>query len=478
MKRPFVALTLMAAAAAFAQTPFTIVKPGEGAKVRETVPITMPRNSVPEGSFIGITIDGKFLEAVVPQPNAAKTHLVYWLDTKKMGIADGWHQMGVTLFSSVNGRHQAVDQSEVRVHVGNHTGIDIPANGLPIRYKFNIGSQWIYNVTVGMDLSTLTEVQNKLGGRAAQLPFSSENWRFVFAVDDVRNGLGLIRSQFLPYKGKDYLVLTTSEDGAPTQHFQKDFAPLYRLLRPTGAEVYADIPNYFEIEGTGSGNLKTSLIGFMALPILPSERLQIGDSWQAAIDMMVASLVDVRRTGTAASRIPARGTFEAVEWEKGEPCAKLRYELEQAVGSRTSRELEMAGREFKDNDRLRIEQLAWISIRSGKLVRLDMVIEADTKAAVGDGGGTGGGGGRGGPQPMGGGGGGEPTPAGMGGGGRGRGGQAVGSINLQEPQGMGGRGGGRRFGGGGEGGGQAGAPGGGGNDIFIRQKLYLKMVLE
>ena len=459
----------MMTAAAFAQAPFTIVKPADGAKVRETVPITMPRNSVPDGSFIGITIDGKFLEAVVPQPNANGTHLVYWLDTKKMGIADGWHQMGVTLFSSVNGRHQAVDQSEVRVHVGNHAGINIPANGLPIRYKFNKGSQWIYNVTVGMDLSTLNEAQNRMGGRAAQLPFSSENWRFLFAVDDVRNGLGLIRSQFLPYKGKDYVVITTSDDGQPEQHFQKDFAPLYRLLRPTGAEVYADIPNYFEIAGTGTGDLTTSLVGFMALPILPSERLQIGDSWQAAIDMMVSSIGQVRSRGTAASRIPARGTFEAVEWEKGEPCAKLRYELEQAVGNRTSRELEMAGREFKDNDRLRIEQQVWVSIRSGKLVRCDMVIEADTKVANPNSGGGGNnmGGSRGGPAPMGGGG--EPSPAGMGG----RGGR----FNIQEPMGMGSRGGGGR-GFGPQGGGNQGNQGGGGSDVFVRQKMYLKMVLE
>jgi hypothetical protein len=464
----------MAAAAALAQAPFTIVKPADGAKVRETVPITMPRNSVPEGSFIGITIDGKFLEAVVPQPNAAKTHLVYWLDTKKMGIADGWHQMGVTLFSSVNGRHQAVDQSEVRVHVGNHTGIAVPANGMAIRYKWNKGAQWIYNVTVGMDLSTLTEAQNKLGGRAAQLPFSSETWRFLFAVDDVRNGLGLIRSQFLPYKGRDYLVMTTSEDGEPRQVFQKEFAPLYRLLRPTGAEVYADIPNYFEIEGTGTGDLSKSLIGFIGLPILPAERLQVGDSWQAAIDLMESSIGAVRRSGRAAARIPARGTFEAVEWEQGQPCVKLRYELEQAVGSKSSKELELAGREFRDNDRLRIEELVWVSVRNGKLVRLDAVLEADTKVANPNQGGGGGNMG-GGPRPMGGGGG-EPTPAGMGGGRRG--GQSVGgNFNIQEPMGMGGRGGGRRAGGG-QGGNEGGQGGSSGSDVFIRQKLYIKMVLE
>jgi len=473
MKSSFVAfISMVAAAAAYAQAPFTIVKPADGAKVRETVPITMPRNSVPEGSFIGITIDGKFLEAVVPKPNAAKTHLVYWLDTKKMGIADGWHQMGVTLFSNVNGRQQAVDQSEVRVHVGNHAGINVPENGLAIRYKFNRGSQWTYNVTVGMDLSTLSEAQNKLGGRAAQLPFGEEKWRFLFAVDDVRNGLGLIRSQFLPYKGKDYIVLTTSDDGQPAQHFQSEFGPLYRLLKPTGAEVYADVPTYYEIAGTGTGDLETILIGAMTLPILPTEPLQVGDSWQAAIVLSEASLGRIRQTGSAENRIPARGTFEAVEWEQGQPCAKLRYELEQAEGGRSSKELEMAGREFKDNDRMRIEQNVWVSLSTGKLVRQDMVMEADTKVAVGGAGGAGNEGGRGGPAPIGGGG--EPTPRGMGGRGGGRGGQAVGAV-AQDPIGKGGRGGGGGFGAP-QGGGNQG--GDGGSSVFMRQKLYVKMVLE
>jgi hypothetical protein len=273
-------------------------------------------------------------------------------------------------------------------------------------------------------------------------------------------------------------VLTTSESGEPRQVFQKEFAPLYRLLRPTGAEVYADIPSYFEIEGTGTGDLTTSLIGFIGLPILPSERLSVGDSWQAAIDMMSPSIMDVRRTGNAAERIPARGTFESVEWERGEPCAKLSYELTQAVGNRQSRELELAGREFKDNDRLRILETAWVSLRSGKLVRLDAVIEADTKvanpnAAGGGGGDTGGG--RFGPAPIGGGGSrGGPAPIGGG----------VGSIKVL--QGGGSRGG--RFGaqgvegGGGpgqgnQGGGNQGG-GSGGNDLFIRQKFYMKMVLE
>jgi hypothetical protein len=464
-------------AAAFAQAPFTIVKPADGAKVRETVPITMPKNSVPEGSFIGITIDGKFLEAVVPQPNAKGTHLVYWLDTKKMEIADGWHQMGVTLFSSVNGRHQAVDQSEVRVHVGNHTGINVPDNGLLIRYKWIRGAQWIYNVTMGMDLSTLSEAQNRLGGRAAQLPFSSENWRFLFAVDDVRNGLGLVRAQFLPYKGKDYLVMTTSDDGAPRQVFQKEFAPLYRLLRPTGAEVYADIPSFFEIEGTGTDDLRTSLIGFIGLPILPTERLQIGDSWQAAIDLMEPSIMEVRRTGAAASRIPARGTFESVEWERGEPCARLSYELTQAVGNRATRELELAGREFRDNDRLRIQEIAWISLRSGKMIRLDAVIEADTKVANPNaGGGNAGGntGGRGlGPAPAGGGTGGSRGGPGPVGGGN------SGNIQVQRRGGLGvqgGEGGGNQQGGGFGQGNQGG--GSAGNDLFVRQKIYFKMVIE
>ncbi|MGI8922936.1 MAG: hypothetical protein ACR2HJ_02675 [Fimbriimonadales bacterium] len=460
MRNLFCAVLAVAGSAALAQAPFTIVKPLDGAKVRETVPITLPKNSVPAGSFIGVTLDGKFLEATVPVPNAKNTYLIYWLNTKKHKIADGWHTVGVSLFANTGGRPQISDKSEIKVHVGNNAGIAIPANGSLIRYKFYPGMRSVYTVKIGEEVSTLTEAQNKLGGRAAQLPLGSESMRMLFAVDDVRGGYGLVRSQILPYKGKDYVVATVSGDEKPTVHKSDEFAPIYRILRTTGAELYGDIPNYWGFEGTGTDNVEMDLFAFIPLPILPTERLQVGDSWQASIAMGGGTIPEVRNTGKSIEKIPARGTFEAVEWERGEPCAKLRYELEFGQKDKDSKDLSLAGREFKQNDKLRFQQLAWISYRTGKLVRSDMIVEADTKVGQGDSGmGGGGGGNTGGPQPM-----------DMGGRG-GRGGRGGMSINYQIPMG---KGGGQTAPGGKPGGGQQ----GGGGGTFVRMKFYLNMVLE
>jgi hypothetical protein len=198
--------------------------------------------------------------------------------------------------------------------------------------------------------------------------------------------------------------------------------------------------------------------------------MQVGDSWQASIAFGGGSIPDVIRTGKSIARIPARGTFESVEWERGFPCAKLRYELEIAGrDSKESKELQLAGREFKDNDRTRFSQLVWVSLNTGTLIRSDIVLEADVKVDVGGGGG----GNNTGPSPQGGGG-----RMGTGGGAGGKlGGTGGTGINVQSPQNPGGG-----FGrpGRGQGGNQGGGRQGGssGSGVFIRQKLFIQMILE
>jgi hypothetical protein len=268
----------------------------------------------------------------------------------------------------------------------------------------------------------------------------------------------------LPYAGKDYTVITLEGDEQPTMHMMDEFAPVYRLLKPNGTEVYADIPNYWGFQGTGTGDVEHDLYETIPLPILPTERLQVGDSWQASIALPGGTLMDVIKSGKSIERIPARGTFEAVEWEQGEPCAKLRYELEYGMKDKDSQDLTVAGREFKQNDRFRFQENAWVSFRTGKMVRSDILIEADQKVNTGGGGGGAMGGGN---EP-------QPQPAG-GPGGRGR--MRVGggdtNINLQTPmKGGAGRGGQR---GPAPAGGQGGS---GGGDTFVRVKMYLNMVLE
>ena len=101
MKRSLVILVFMAAiGAALAQAPFTIVRPADGSKVREKVHVLIPKNSIPQGGYIGIFLNGKFLEAVTP-PLAGK-YYDYVLDTKGRQIADGKVNLEAVLFVDYN----------------------------------------------------------------------------------------------------------------------------------------------------------------------------------------------------------------------------------------------------------------------------------------------------------------------------------------------------------------------------------------
>ena len=82
-----VAFALLAAGAALAQGTFTIRRPVEGSTVREIVTLRIPKNSIPEGGYLGILVNGKFLEAVAPSVDG--NDYIYKLDTKRRGIADG-----------------------------------------------------------------------------------------------------------------------------------------------------------------------------------------------------------------------------------------------------------------------------------------------------------------------------------------------------------------------------------------------------
>lgn len=462
-----------AAATAVAQAPFTIVKPQEGANVRETVTIVFPKNSVPRGAFIGVAVDGKFIEATVPTLDQKLDALVYKLDTKARKIPDGKHTIKVNLYMNVDGKPAIADTSEVTVTVGNHAGIKVPEDGLPIRYKWRPGAAHSYTVELGVDLSTLTEAQNRMGGRAAQLPVSLETARVLFAVDDVKpGGLGLVRAQLLPYKGRDYVVVTVEDDSAPTVRYQEEFAPVWRLLGPNGREVYGDVPVFWIPGGTTSvGDSNVKLYVLIPLPVLPSEPVRIGDSWQGQIGFL-GSIESAHERGRINEYQPARGTFIAVEWEQGRPCAHLRYEIETLERSSETQTLKILGREFQGNNRFRMQQDIWVTVDTGVLIRSDLVIEADQRMAAPTGSGSAGGGGgqlaggRRGPAAAGGSGW-INNGSGMNNASPGGGGQA----GLTDPD-IPGQGGARGGGGSNQGG------RGGGQNVFVRQKIYAKMVIE
>jgi hypothetical protein len=326
-----ITLGLCLAGLALAQAPFTIVRPADGSKVREKVRVQIPKNSVPEGGYIGFFVGGKFVEALVPTLKG--NYYEYILDTKGRGIPDGNLKIEAVLYmEGENAAPRILDRSSVNVSVQNSASIKVPAQGYALRYKFTPGTEYVYKHISRVSMATITDAQRQLGGRAAELPLDYDVVRLLFAVDNAYgNGEGLVRVQAIPPKGQDHLYANATVSGGTegTKLWTlNELAPIYMRLTSTGHEVFGSIPDYYGFEGAGSGGEKNLYVA-VTLPTLPTKRVKPGDSWQSRFQ--VPRNVDLSKLHLATSvvdRLPARGEFVGVEWEMGHPCAKIRNVIE------------------------------------------------------------------------------------------------------------------------------------------------------
>ena len=382
MKRTFGTLVFMCVmGAAFAQAPFTIVRPADGSKVREKVHVLIPKNSIPQGGYIGIFLNGKFVEAVTP-PLSGK-YYDYVLDTKGRKIADGKVNLEVVLYVDYNENPRIVDRSSVSVNVANSASIAIPANGFKLRYKFTPGTELIYNMEQRMAVSTISGTQNSAGGRPAELPLDAEKVRLLYAVDNAYgNGDGLVRIQALTNKGKDYAMLTTSaSEGEPKKFYDYMMHPVYMRINNTGNEVFGSVPNYFPMEGT-SGNtgedVMQNLYAVFPLPTLPTKAVRPGDSWQSRFQNGSLNLEKLDETTSLVNRFPARGEFIGVEWEMGHPCAKIKNSIAQGTKSLDGKKLASAGAAFTD-DKIELSETIWFALDRGVIMKVERELRIDRK---------------------------------------------------------------------------------------------------
>lgn len=311
MKRVAIGLLMLWGAAAIAQAPFTIVRPQDGARVREVVQFRFPIRSVPQGGFIGVRIDGKFIEAVSPaalETDRERGHYIYKWNTKQQNIPDGVHTVELTLFTTPEGGNSRVlGRSSVRVVVENE--IKPPAVGIPLRYRWTPGRTYRYDLK-----AIVKEVQEiQYSGLTPQENILQDvSFKGDLSVLDFRNSLGLISWTPVPP--------AISIEGGQIGVINSDrMAPVYQEVETTGrvryqvsrladsqqAEVY-----YYWVED---------------LPLLPPRRYKPGDRWSATIlvNNPLAS-GDINEIGT---RIPVAARLERFEWEQGYKCAKIVYEF-------------------------------------------------------------------------------------------------------------------------------------------------------
>ena len=478
MKRAIgVLVGLAIAAAALAQAPFTIVRPADGSKVREKVRIQIPKNSVPEGGYVGIFVGGKFIEALVPRGN--EKFYEYILDTKGRGIPDGNLKVEAVLYmDSDAAAPKILDRSSVTVSVQNSASIKVPNSGFLLRYNFQPMTQYIYRHVSRSSVAIISEAEAKMGGRAAELPLDYETIRISYEVDQkFSNGDGLVRIQALPDKGKDYAYFNAvldGEDAASSRlYMENELGALYMRLTATGHEQFASMPIYYPMEGSPGSNADQLYI-IRALPTLPTKRVKPGDTWASRFQMgkLPGEKGGLFEARSVIQQMPARGEFLGVEWEMGRPCAKIRNIITATSKTLEGTKLAAAGSTFTD-EKVTLDETTWFALDKRMVMKTVINLVIDRKVPAG------GSGAQGGPRSTGG-----PTGSGsLGLGGLGGGDDEIKATGQRKnlPGATGGQGVGPVGAGGGQGGrggaGQGRGAGAAGNQ-WVRIRSQIVMVIE
>jgi hypothetical protein len=420
MKRLAFSLVLTGAGAlVLAQAPFTIVRPADGAKVRETVHVLIPKNSVPKTGYVGFFLDGKFMEAVVP--NLSGRYYEYVVNTKKEDIEDGKHSLEAVLYVDYSDEPRIVDRSSVTLSVQNHANIPIPKNGFQLAYHFNEGSSLRYLVLQRVAKNQVSVNAAALGLGGGDMPLDYEKIRMNYAFENsFDNGDGLIRMQAEPPKNKKTFMFTPDGETDPKLISAETMAPIYMKVTNRGFEVFGSVPQFipFEtIKNTGQGTFYAD----WPLPTLPTNNVKPGDVWPTRFQVGRRNVGGLTGATTVITAFPARGEFADLEWESGHPCAKI-------VNSITFGGKPQAG--GGNSPRVSLEETLWYALDKKqviKIVREQTYDQSGAAPAAGQGG-PGGDGQRGGARKR------QRGDSPTGPGNTGRKGGAGGGISLSAPQ--------------------------------------------
>ena len=365
------------------QGSFTIVRPFDGSKVRETIKVLMPKSSVPEAGYVGVFVNGEFREAFVPKPSKDGKYLEYALNTKDLN--DGQYKLELKLYVDYSSQPRIVDTSSVDIVVANKSSIEVPEGGLNLRYGFRPGTESVYRLQQRQVINVISEAdQKKSGDRPFQISEDGESIRLLYACDNAyANGEGLIRMQVIPDKGvnnREYAKLTASGEAGPKRYYPADMAPIYMRITPTGREVFGSVPDYFGFDGNLGGGNRFALFASFPLPVLPTKNVRPGDSWQAAFQFGALDLDKKNEVNTVVNSATARGEFKGVEWEQGHPCAVIKNSIAQGTPVKTK-----VGSQMQDiaDRKVSVEETIWFAMDIKKVVQYYRDITVEGKADVG-----------------------------------------------------------------------------------------------
>ncbi|MDR3709824.1 MAG: hypothetical protein P4L33_16130 [Capsulimonadaceae bacterium] len=272
------------------------ISPLDGATIRETIPVRLPRADYPPTGYLTITIDGNFIQATA-LPDTGD--VAYLWDTKgsyalpnnpdqRVFITDGDHTIMVKVFNRDN---TILGTAVAKVRVAN----TIPElkDGVKLVYRWQSSPDLRYHRTSSI------EMVNSNPGVAAD-PVQKSDVQFRRMVEDSEGGEFLIRDMV-----QDNGIVITKGAAA---YVQTAYALKGRLrtVNATGATVKESRP----INPGGSH------FGF-SVPSFPPRRIQVGDSWQSTIETSLQWACE------HPTRLKGSAHLDSFEWQDGYPCAKI-----------------------------------------------------------------------------------------------------------------------------------------------------------
>ncbi|CEK12958.1 hypothetical protein CWRG_00288 [Chthonomonas calidirosea] len=361
--------------------PFTIIRPPDGATVRENVAIEVPRASIPPEGYVGVYIDGKFTAAIYPQQNSDKPFTYIWA-TKDLGVSDGEHTVRLVLFGpapdQASGSVQ-IGSTSIRVNVANiiHNGPSV----LRLRYRFPEGFQYHYT----RDSSSVIVGGFSETGSSSDVPLSSIESRLLFDIE-----------QPLPEAlVRDKLTALTVMQGGQQFIYPQDQLPdsVYQLLDALGRIHYEVDSNSVNIGSPPQGQLAAYQQGATAsaqpsileldalnLPTLPEAAVSVGETW-----ITPEQRIDIPGLPSSDQpKVTLHSRLVDLEWQNGYPTAKIHQSFDSTTETAKLPETIMFNGIPIQKPKITYERDIYFAYTAGRVVKIvsTLTIKGDTPAQI------------------------------------------------------------------------------------------------
>jgi len=286
----------------WAQRDVDIVRPLDGSVVRETVKVLVPVDSVPEDGFITCSVDGKFQCATAAKSEDGQYFIFNWNtkegnpDQKIPPAQDGRHTITVQAYDAAG--RKSGNPKEIVVSVANNAAKFMPSEGLKLRYNQRVAHACKYEFKYVLNMKSAqgsTSVASTVG-------------------QAVEGASGVVKRSIEDVMSSGTVLVRQKLDGVLQTYQQGQAVPMVGLTTRALYDVEDAMGRVTYVMRSSSPGVAIGV----NLPNLPAQRVHIGDVWYQK-DLIFRDVMT--GAGVEANTV---NTLEALEWEGGQPCAKIK----------------------------------------------------------------------------------------------------------------------------------------------------------